>query len=121
LDGANVEMREEAGPENFFLFGLTVPEVHQLLAEGYRPRDYIAGDDELAAVLALIADGGFSRGDRDVFAPLVANLSDHDPFLVLADYADYLRCQQQVSDTWRDASDWARKSILNPARSGKFS
>jgi glycogen phosphorylase len=121
LDGANVEMREEVGPENFFLFGLTVPEVNQLLAEGYRPRDYIAGNDELAAVLALIADGRFSRGDRDVFAPLIANLSDHDPFLALADYADYLRGQQQVSDTWRDASGWTRKSILNSARSGKFS
>ncbi|HTY28186.1 MAG TPA: glycogen/starch/alpha-glucan family phosphorylase, partial [Mycobacterium sp.] len=121
LDGANVEMREEAGPENFFLFGLTVPEVHQLLAEGYRPRDYIAGNDELAAVLALIADGRFSGGDRDVFAPLIADLSNHDPFLVLADYADYLRCQQQVSDTWRDAAGWTRMSILNSARSGKFS
>jgi glycogen phosphorylase len=121
LDGANVEIREEVGAENFFLFGLTVPEVQRLLHEGYRPRDYIAGNEELAAVLTLIAEGRFSRGDTEVFAPLIANLSDHDPFLVLADYADYLHSQQQVSATWVDTSTWARKSILNTARSGKFS
>ena len=119
LDGANVEMREEAGPENFFLFGMTVEEVTRLQREGYRPRDYISG--ELATALGSIAEGRFSGGDTAVFAPLVSNLTDHDYFLVLADYADYIRSQDEVSDTWRDTPVWTRKSILNSARSGKFS
>ena len=121
LDGANVEMREEAGPENFFLFGLNVDEVQELLHKGYHPRDYIDGNPELAAAIALISDGRFSHGDTEVFAPLVSNLVDHDPFLVLADYADYIRCQQEVDRTWHDPQAWARMSILNSARSGKFS
>ena len=121
LDGANVEMREEAGPENFFLFGLNVDEVHELLHKGYHPRDYIDGNPELAAAIALISDGRFSHGDTEVFAPLVSNLVDHDPFLVLADYADYIRCQHEVDRTWHDPQAWARMSILNSARSGKFS
>ena len=121
LDGANVEMREEAGAENFFLFGLTVDDVHELLAKGYRPRDYVAGNPELAAAIGLISRGAFSGGDTEVFAPLVSNLVDHDPFLVLADYADYIRCQGEVDRTWREPKTWARMSILNSARSGKFS
>ena len=119
LDGANVEMREEAGPENFFLFGLTVEEVTKLQREGYRPRDYITG--ELTTALGSIAEGRFSGGDTEVFAPLISNLSDHDHFLVLADYADYIRSQDEVGETWRDTPTWTRKSILNSARSGKFS
>ena len=121
LDGANVEMREEAGPENFFLFGLTVDDVHELQSKGYHPRDYIDRNAELAAVLRMIADGTFSHGDTAVFAPLVSNLTDHDYFLVLADYADYIRCQQDVSAAWQDTDRWTRMSILNSARSGKFS
>ena len=121
LDGANVEMREEAGPENFFLFGLTVDEVRELQRQGYRPREYIARSAELAGALTSIADGRFSHGDTEVFAPLISNLSDHDHFLVLADYADYIRCQDEVSRTWVDTPSWTRKSILNSARSGKFS
>ena len=121
LDGANVEMREEAGAENFFLFGLNVDEVHELKSRGYRPRDYIEGNAELAAVLRLIGGGEFTRGDANVFAPLISNLTDHDYFLVLADYADYVRSQQEVSATWSDTAAWTRMSILNSARSGKFS
>ena len=121
LDGANVEMREEAGPENFFLFGLTVDDVHELQSKGYHPRDYIDRNAELAAVLRMIADGTFSHGETAVFAPLVSNLTDHDYFLVLADYADYIRCQQDVSAAWQDTDRWTRMSILNSARSGKFS
>ncbi len=121
LDGANVEMREEAGAENFFLFGLTVDEVQQLRAQGYRPRDCVGRDPDLAAAIAAIADGRFSGGDTEVFAPLVSNLVDHDPFLVLADYADYIRCQSEVGETWQHPQVWTRKSILNSARSGKFS
>ncbi|MCV7301277.1 glycogen/starch/alpha-glucan phosphorylase [Mycobacterium barrassiae] len=121
LDGANVEIRDEVGAENFFLFGLTVPEVERIQREGYRPADYIGRNDELKAVLELIAGGQFSRGDPEVFRPLVESLTHHDPFLVLADYGAYLDCQGRVSAAWRDAEAWTRMSILNSARSGKFS
>jgi glycogen phosphorylase len=121
LDGANVEMREEVGEENFFLFGLTAAEVEQVKRNGYRPADHVAGNDELAAVLELIGGGHFSRGDAEVFRPLVENLVHSDPFLVLADYADYIACQERVSEAWRDTERWTRMSILNTARSGKFS
>ncbi|MEE3067690.1 MAG: glycogen/starch/alpha-glucan phosphorylase [Actinomycetota bacterium] len=121
LDGANVEIREEAGAENFFLFGLTVDEVEALKASGYRPSDYIDSNDELAAVLNLIADGTFSHGDTEVFKPLVDNLRYDDPFLVCADYASYVECQGRVSAAWLDGESWTKMSILNTARSGKFS
>ena len=90
LDGANVEMREEAGAENFFLFGLTVDEVEQIKRDGYRPRTTSTATPNSAAVLDLIADGTFSHGDTEVFRPLVDNLRYDDPFLVLADYAAYV-------------------------------
>ncbi len=121
LDGANVEMRDEAGAENFFLFGLTVEEVERIKRDGYRPSDYIDANPELATALGLIADGTFSHGDTEVFRPLVDNLRYDDPFLVLADYADYIECQERVSAAWRDIPAWTRMSILNTARSGKFS
>jgi starch phosphorylase len=121
LDGANVEMREEAGAENFFLFGLTEDEVERVKRDGYRPSDYVSGNGELAAVLDLIAGGTFSNGDTEVFRPLVDNLRFDDPFLVLADYASYIECQDRVSVAWQDTSAWTRMSILNTARSGKFS
>jgi starch phosphorylase len=121
LDGANVEMREEAGAENFFLFGLTADEVERLKRDGYRPADYIAGNAQLAAVLDMLANGTFSRGDTDLFRPLVDNLRLDDPFLVLADYASYLECQDRVDAAWQDPAAWSRMSILNTARSGKFS
>jgi starch phosphorylase len=121
LDGANVEMREEAGPENFFLFGLTESEVEAVKANGYRPTDYIDTDQELRAVLNLIAGGTFSHGDTEVFRPLVENLRNDDPFLVLADYTSYVDCQDQVSAAWQDRDSWTKMSILNTARSGKFS
>ena len=121
LDGANVEMRDEVGADNFFLFGMTEDQVAQVKREGYGPMDRIDADPELAAVLDLIAGGWFSRGDTDVFRPLIDNLRYDDPFLVLADYAAYVECQQTVSTVWRDTDSWTRKSILNVARSGKFS
>jgi starch phosphorylase len=121
LDGANVEIREEAGPGNFFLFGLTVDEVEALKASGYRPADYIDSNDELRAVLDLIAGGTFSHGDTEVFRPLVDNLRYDDPFLVCADYASYVECQARVSAAWQDGESWTKMSILNTARSGKFS
>jgi starch phosphorylase len=121
LDGANVEIREEVGADNFFLFGLTEHEVVRLQREGYRPASYIEGNPQLAEVIQLIASGHFSHGDTEVFRPLVDNLCQHDPFLVLADYADYVACQDKVTAVWKDPERWTRMSILNTARAGKFS
>ena len=121
LDGANVEMLEEAGAENFFLFGLNEEEVARVYAEGYRPSTYIDRDPELAEVLDLIADGHFTDGDTEILRPVVDSLRYHDPFLVCADYRSYVDCQAEVGDAWQDAEAWSRMSILNAARSGKFS
>ncbi|SDR14134.1 glycogen/starch/alpha-glucan phosphorylase [Paraburkholderia tuberum] len=121
LDGANVEIREEVGDENFFLFGLSADEVERVKRAGYRPADYVKDDAELSEVLQLIADGHFSRGDREMFRPLIDNLTHADPFLVLADYAAYVARQDDVSAAWQDTRRWTRMSILNTARSGKFS
>ncbi len=121
LDGANVEIREEAGDENFFLFGLTVEEVEALKASGYRPADYIDRSPELAAALELIAEGRFTHGDTEILRPLLDSLVFHDPFLVLADFDSYIACQDRVSAAWQHPDEWTRMSILNTARSGKFS
>jgi starch phosphorylase len=121
LDGANVEMREEVGPQNFFLFGLTEQEVVAVKAHGYCPADWIDANEELRTTLESIAGGTFSRGDTEVFRPLVDNLRYDDPFLVCADYASYINCQEQVSAAWQDSELWTKMSILNTARSGKFS
>ncbi|MDT5409290.1 MAG: glycogen phosphorylase, partial [Mycobacterium sp.] len=121
LDGANVEMRDEVGAENFFLFGLTESEVEKVKSDGYRPADYIDSNDELRAVLDLIAGGAFSHGDTEVFKSLVDNLRYDDPFLVCADFASYLAAQEQVGAAWLDKDAWTKMSILNTARSGKFS
>ena len=112
---------ETVNADNFFLFGLSVEEVERIKRDGYRPSDYIDGNSELAAVLGLIAGGAFSDGDTEVFRPLVDNLRYDDPFLVLADYAAYVSCQQQVSAAWQDTAAWTRMSILNTTRSGKLS
>jgi glycogen phosphorylase len=122
LDGANVEMREEVGAENFFLFGLTAAQVAGVQREGYRPASYLAGNAELREALDMIAAGAFApSGDRELFRPLVDNLRQSDPFLVLADFADYLTCQERVTAAWQEPERWTRMSILNTARSGKFS
>ncbi|HEY9381523.1 MAG TPA: glycogen/starch/alpha-glucan phosphorylase, partial [Burkholderiales bacterium] len=121
LDGANVEIREEAGADNFFLFGLKADEVEQIKREGYRPQAYVERNTELRIVLQLIANGHFSRGDPEVFRPLVDNLMQSDPFLVLADFEGYDACQDTIDAVWRDPDRWSRMSILNTARAGKFS
>ena len=121
LDGANIEIREEAGAENFFLFGLTAAEVQEIKASGYRPMDCYHNNPELKAVLDLIREGCFSRGDREVFRPLVDNLLFHDPYMLLADFRSYVDCQARVGEAYRDKERWTRMSILNVARSGKFS
>jgi len=120
LDGANVEIREEVGAENFFLFGLTAPEVAEVRTRGYRPRDYYEQNATLRGVIDFMA-GGELGGDPELFRPIVENLLNHDPFLLLADYQAYLDAQERVSALWRDTSAWTRMSILNSARMGKFS
>jgi starch phosphorylase len=121
LDGANVEIREEVGPENFFLFGLTTEEVQHLRSSGYRPRDFYDKDEALRDAIDLVSSGIFSRGDRNLFAPLVNSLLDHDDFMLLADYRSYVNCQDSVAESYRDMASWTRMSILNVARIGKFS
>jgi glycogen phosphorylase len=121
LDGANVEIREEVGAENFFLFGLTAKEVTELKARGYRPGDYYAQNMALRDIIDFMASGALARGDPELFRPIVENLLNDDPFLLLADYQSYIDAQEGVSALWRDARAWTRKSILNTARMGKFS
>ena len=121
LDGANVEMRQAVGPENFFLFGLTAPEVAGLLERGYHPLGYYETNPELREVLDLISSGHFSQGDTRLFQPLVASLLYRDEYLVLADYQSYVDCQAEVDRVFRDRERWTRMSILNVARLGRFS
>lgn len=121
LDGANIEIREEVGAENFFLFGLSTTEVAAIRAQGYHPWDYYQSNAVLKAVLDFIADGYFSHGDRDLFRPLVDRLRSDDPFMVLADYQSYIDCQDQIASAYQNSEQWSRKSILNTARMGKFS
>jgi len=121
LDGANVEIREEVGPENFFLFGLTTEEVQQLKSRGYRPRDFYESDHDLRETIDLLSSGLFSRGERNLFLPIVSSLLDHDDFMLLADYRAYVDCQDRVSEAYRNSAAWTRMSVLNVARIGKFS
>jgi starch phosphorylase len=121
LDGANVEMREEVGAENFFLFGLTAEEVDAQWRRGYRPRAIYESNSNLRSVLDLIGSGGFSPDEPGLFRPLIDSLLFHDPFLVLADYQSYIDCQDRVAAAYRQESHWTRMSILNVARMGKFS
>ena len=121
LDGANVEMREAVGPENFFLFGMTDVEVANTLRDGYQPMDLYETNDALREVIDLILCGFFSRGDGEIFRPLVDNLLYHDPYLVLADFQSYIDCQAQVETAYQNPEQWTRMSILNTARSGMFS
>ncbi len=121
LDGANVEIREQVGAENFFLFGRTTDGIEALRAEGYRPWELIHTIPELPDVLRLVEQGHFSNGDGDLFKPLLENLTGRDPYFVLADFSDYLRAQDAVSQAWADRTTWNRMSLLNTARSGFFS
>ena len=121
LDGANIEIRDEVGADNFFTFGLTTPEVAAARARGYHPREVLQADDEVREVFDLIRSGFFSHGDADLFRPLLENLLEHDPYLVLADFRAYSDCQKRVGDAYEDTERWTRMSILNCARSGLFS
>ena len=121
LDGANVEIREEVGAENFFLFGLTTPEVEKRRQEGYSPRAIFESNAMLREVLVSLSNGEFSRGDRTLFEPLVNSLLATDDYMLLADYQSYVDCQDRVSAAYKDQEAWTRMSILNVARIGKFS
>jgi glycogen phosphorylase len=121
LDGANVEIREAVGHENFFLFGLTADEVARMKTDGYNPRAYYEANAELRQTIDLIDQGFFAGGDRSVFAPLVESLLTRDDYLLLADYQSYVDCQSRVSDAYGDRDNWTRMSILNAARVGRFS
>jgi glycogen phosphorylase len=122
LDGANVEMREQVGAENFFLFGLTAEQVAEVKRGGYDPRVVVAREPELREVLEFIGSGFFSPEQRKLFDPILGSLlQGGDPFLVLADFASYVECQEQVNQLYLDQEEWSRRAILNVAGMGKFS
>ncbi|MEM6424081.1 MAG: glycogen/starch/alpha-glucan phosphorylase [Cyanobacteria bacterium P01_D01_bin.128] len=121
LDGANVEIREAVGDENFFLFGLTTDQVYEMKANGYSPMDYYNSTPELKKAIDRIASGFFSHGDTQVFKPLLDALMYEDHYMLLADYQSYIDCQDHIAQVFRDKDQWTRISILNSARNGRFS
>ena len=122
LDGANIEIGEEVGAENIFIFGHTAEEVSRIQANGYQPWDYYHANDELREVLDMIGSGFFSPDDPDRFKPVVDTLLRHgDHYLLLADYASYIACQEKVEMVYRNQEQWVRSAILNVANMGKFS
>jgi starch phosphorylase len=122
LDGANVEIRDEVGDENIFIFGLTTDEVAALKMSGYNPQNYYRDNQELREVLDMIGSGFFSLNEPNRFKPIVdALLNQGDQYLLLADYASYIACQQRVETAYLQQQEWVRKAILNVANMGKFS
>jgi len=121
LDGANIEIREEVGAENFFLFGLTTPEVEQRKQIGYSPRAFYESNANLREILDSLLSGEFSHGDKGLFEPLVNSLLNNDDYMLLADYQSFIECQDRVSDAYKDQESWTRMSMFNVARMGKFS
>jgi starch phosphorylase len=122
LDGANIEIRRDVGAENFFLFGLTVEEVAALWKRGYDPREYVRKDPELRGVLDALESNLFCPKEPGLFRPIVDSLVNHgDRYLLCADFAAYVACQEEVARTYRDAERWTRMAIHNVARMGAFS
>jgi len=121
LDGANIEIRDEVGADNFFLFGLTTSEVERRKREGYNPRAFYESNGDLREALDALSSGEFSHGDRNLFAPLVNSLLNGDEYMLLADYQSFIDCQDRVSLAYKNQDEWTRMSILNVARIGKFS
>ncbi|MBI5435554.1 MAG: glycogen/starch/alpha-glucan phosphorylase [Nitrosomonadales bacterium] len=122
LDGANIEIRDEVGEDNIFIFGLTAEEVTRMKASGYQPWDYYHANEELREALDMIGSGFFSPGEPDRFKPIVDALLLHgDDYLLLADYASYIACQKEVETAYKDQEQWVKKAILNVANMGKFS
>jgi len=120
LDGANVEIREQVGADNFFLFGLKAEEV-AAMSSGYNPQEYYETDGELRQAVNQILEGHFSPENQGLFHPIVRAILEGDRFYVLGDYASYISCQENVADVYKDKKRWTRMAILNVARSGKFS
>jgi starch phosphorylase len=121
MDGANVEIREAVGPDNFFLFGLTAPEVAAAWANGYRPASAIAASPQLEEVLSLIASGFFSLGDRDRYRPVLDNLRYHDPYMVCADFDAYVACEARAAAAYANPTDWSRRALANIIGGSRFS
>ncbi len=121
LDGANIEIREAVGAENFFLFGMTTEQIQALHARGYRPAAMLDTSADLREALEQVGSGAFSPSDPGRFRPLVDELLTRDPYFVLADFADYQRCQSEVEALYLRPDDWTRRAILNLARMGRFS
>jgi starch phosphorylase len=121
LDGANVEIKEEVGDDNIFIFGLTVEEVTKKLAEGYNPRDYYNSNARLKNVIDLISCGYFSSENPGLFQPIVDSLMNRDQYLLFADFQLYYDCQQRVAQAYKDQDKWTKMAILNVANTGKFS
>jgi len=121
LDGANVEIIEEVGKDNIFIFGYTVDELMSLRSSGYNPFHYYENNPELKQVLNMIRDGCFSPENRNLFKPVVDSLLYQDAYMLLADYESYINCQDDVGKLYRVKDEWANKSILNVANMGKFS
>jgi starch phosphorylase len=121
LDGANVEIREEVGAENFFLFGMTTEEVSALWKKGYRPSEFYYANEELKAVVDWIGSNYFTPDEPGALTMLSENLIHSDPFMCLPDFEAYSECQKKVDAAFKNKSDWARMAILNTARMGKFS
>ncbi len=121
LDGANVEILEQVGPEHFELFGLTTDQVAAWRGSGYRPWEVLQGSPVLQEVVELLYSGQFSEGDRGLFAPLLDGLMQSDPFFVLADFEAYLQAQHRIDGRWLDQRGWRHSSLMNTARSGFFS
>jgi len=121
LDGANVEIREEVGNDNFFLFGLTAAQVEDTKRNGYNPHFIYDNNEELREVINMINTGRFSNGDTNLFKPITDNLLWHDPFMLMADFSLYIACQDLVAETWKNTAEWNRMAVLNVARMGKFS
>lgn len=120
LDGANVEIREEVGAENFFLFGMTAEEVEER-RKNYTPANYVYSNPQLTRIFAQLADGTFSDGDKEMFRPIIEALLQRDDYMILADYAAYHDCQKYIDGVYADQEKWTEMSILNVARMGKFS
>ena len=122
MDGANVEICEEVGEDNIFIFGMNTDEVAEKYQHGYQPWDYYHGNHELKEVLDMINSGFFSPDEPARFRPIFDNLTQHgDHYLLLADYASYISSQEKVDALYHDTDEWSRKAIINVANMGKFS
>ena len=121
LDGANVELREAVGPENFFLFGLQTEDVARLKREGYDPRGVIERSPALAEALAMIESGFFSFGEPERFRPVIDSLRFEDRYLVCADFDDYAAAEERAAELYRDQRAWSRRALLNIAGASRFS